>query len=259
MRIAEPEEIRLVEDNLSDPAIQQELREIEESLAELSLKLDKPVPSSVKANLDLLLFGATENTAVEEKKIVVEEPKVIQMTPTKTSNFRYLAVAASIALLVSVGLNMFQFMNYQEVKDKMAQLESSNTVLAGEVKVVKQDLTFVGAISDFFQKGDIKTIQLAAVPNREGNAVLYCDMKSGKVAVKPANLPALSNEYQYQLWALVDGKPVDLGMIPNDSVGKDQLAMFKSIKGMQAFAITKEVYGGKPAPTMEELVVMGAV
>lgn len=254
MRVATPDEIRLVEESLHDPLVAQEIREIEESLADLSLKLDKPVPAKVKADLDKLLFGAEVN----EVEPVVSEPKVIQLE-SRNSGFKWLGAAASVALVVSLGLNGYQYMSNQEMKNKMAEMESANTVLAGEVKVVKQDLTFYGAVADFFQKGDIKTINLAAVPNREGSAIVYCDMQSGKVAIKSKSLPALSNEYQYQLWALVDGKPVDLGMIPNDSVGKDQLAMLKSIKGMQAFAITKEVYGGKPQPTMEELVVMGAV
>ncbi len=263
MRVATPEEVRLIEDNLSDPTIQQELREIEDALADISLKLDKPVPASVKANLDQLLFGDTAEqtipTPTAEVKPVTQtqaEPKVIEMKP-KNQAFRWMAAAASIALVASVGLNLFQFMNYQEIKNKMASLESTNNALIGEVKVVREDLTFIGAVADFFQQGDVRSVELDAVPNRSGKAMLYCDLKSGKVAIKSSELPAIGNEYQYQLWALVDGTPVDMGMIPNGAVGKDELTMLKSVKGMQAYAITKEVYGGKPTPNLAELVVMG--
>ncbi|HEX4887838.1 MAG TPA: anti-sigma factor, partial [Luteibaculaceae bacterium] len=97
------------------------------------------------------------------------------------------------------------------------------------------------------------------MPNKQGRAMLYCDLKTGKVAVKPMGLPALDNQHQYQLWALIDGKPVDMGMIPNDMIGKDQLAMLKSVQGAQAFAITREPFGGKAEPTIEEMIVMAKV
>lgn len=255
LRIATPEEIGMVEDHLSDPEVVQELNQIHEVLADLSLSMEKEVPVGVKSNLDKLLFGEELNATERE---TAPEVKVIQL-PSSGSNLRWLSMAASVAVLISVGLNLFQFASYKEVKGKMAELESSNTVLASEVKVVRQDLGVYGAITDFFQNGDIKTIELTAVNNKEGKAMLYCDMKSGMVAVKPSDLPALSDDYQYQLWALIDGVPVDMGMIPNNAVGKDQLAMLKSVKGMQAFAITKEEFGGKPSPTLSEMVVMGKV
>lgn len=261
MHVATPEEIRLVEEALVDPVIAQELEEIRDTLADFSIKMEKPVPASVKANLDRLLFAeeAATHTTEPAPQVQAPEPKVIQMNTSSGSKFRFLAAAASLALLISLGANTYQFMSYQQVRDRMAELESSNTVLAGEIKVVKQDLGFYGTISNFFEKGDIKTYELAAVGEKQGKAVVFFDAKTGKVAIKATELPELSNEYQYQLWALVDGKPIDMGMIPNDSVGKDQLAMLKSVKGMQAFAITKEPYGGKPSPTLEEMVVMGKV
>lgn len=253
---ATPEEVRLVEANLHDHEVKKELTEIEDALQALAFKLERPVPASVKMNLDQLLF------AEESSPIIKEEPKVISLQERKASGgaLRFLSIAASIALVVSLGLNFIQYANYKEVKDQMAQMEATNSVLAGEVRVVKQDLDFYGTISDFFQRGDIKVVKLAAAPTRDGNsAMVYYDAESGKVAIKADGLAAIDNQHQYQLWALVDGKPVDLGMIPNDSVGKEQLAMLKSVKGMQAFAITKEIYGGKPTPNLEELMVIGNV
>ncbi len=249
MGAATPDEIALVEAHLADPLIKQELDEIEQALLGVAFKLEKNVPESVKNNLDAVLFGNEQTTNTEETRVVPMVPKTIN----------WMARAASVALIVSVGLNLFQFVQHGETKDKLAALESTNTVLAGEVRVVRQDLDFYASISDFFQRGDIKMIKLDAVKDRTGDAMLYMDAKSGKVAIKANHLPVLDNEHQYQLWALVDGKPVDMGVIPNDMLGKDQLAMLKSISGMQAFAITKEPYGGKPSPTLEELVVMGNV
>jgi len=251
MGAASPEERALVEANINDPLIRQELSEIENALINVAVKMEKDVPADVKNKLDATLFGTETNHQAAN-----QETKVIPMTPVKVN---WMARAASVALLLSVGLNLFQFVKHGETKEKLAAIENTNTVLAGEVKVVKQDMIFYETISDFFQRGDIKMIQLDAVNNKQGDAMIFMDAKSGKVAIKANHLPVLDNDHQYQLWALVDGKPVDMGVIPNDVLGKDQLAMLKSISGMQAFAITKEPYGGKASPTLEEMVVMGNV
>ena len=74
------------------------------------------------------------------------------------------------------------------------------------------------------------------------------------------NLPQAAPEKQYQLWAIVDGKPVDAGMVEEsaDASGKLLLKMH-NIPEAQAFAITLEKKGGSPTPTMEAMFVVGKV
>ena len=62
---------------------------------------------------------------------------------------------------------------------------------------------------------------------------------------------------QYQLWAIVDGKPVDAGMVEIDP-GK-ALHRMKNIPKAEAFAITLEKAGGSPTPTLTAMFVMGKV
>ena len=72
------------------------------------------------------------------------------------------------------------------------------------------------------------------------------------------SLPAAPQGKQYQLWSIVDGKPLDIGMIDNAFTGK-VLKMKNTKAGSAAFAITLEKEGGNPTPTMEEMYVMGKV
>ena len=58
---------------------------------------------------------------------------------------------------------------------------------------------------------------------------------------------------QYQLWAIVDGKPVDAGVI-NNCIG---LCKMKKIDHAEAFAITLEKEGGSPTPTLNRNVCNG--
>ena len=72
------------------------------------------------------------------------------------------------------------------------------------------------------------------------------------------SLPTPAQGKQYQLWAIQDGKPVDLGMLPSVATN-DTLLKMKTIENPQAFAITLEQEGGVPSPTMSEMYVMGGI
>jgi len=54
---------------------------------------------------------------------------------------------------------------------------------------------------------------------------------------------------------MVDGKPVDAGVIGNC----EGLCKLKNIPSAQAFAVTLEKAGGSPVPTMSSLYVMGSI
>ena len=69
-------------------------------------------------------------------------------------------------------------------------------------------------------------------------------------------MPMNDKEHQYQLWALVKGKPVDLGVFDKtpDSAAMKEM---KPIAYADAFAVTLEPRGGSPSPTMDEMMVIG--
>ena len=57
------------------------------------------------------------------------------------------------------------------------------------------------------------------------------------------NLPQPPSEKQYQLWALLDGQPIDLGVFDYDVREKRLLVRMKNVQNAQAFAITLERRG----------------
>ncbi|HEY4654886.1 MAG TPA: anti-sigma factor, partial [Cyclobacteriaceae bacterium] len=61
---------------------------------------------------------------------------------------------------------------------------------------------------------------------------------------------------QYQLWGIVDGKPVDAGVFDSDA---DGLIPMQRIRGASAFAVTIEPRGGNQQPTLSTLQVIGNV
>jgi anti-sigma-K factor RskA len=65
------------------------------------------------------------------------------------------------------------------------------------------------------------------------------------------NLPQAPTGKQYQLWALFDGKPTDLGVFDLDVQQKRLLVKMKNVQNAQAFAITLE-QRNRPNPEVPE-------
>ena len=71
-------------------------------------------------------------------------------------------------------------------------------------------------------------------------------------------LPQPPKGMQYQLWVMQDGKPVDMGVLPNSIANTPAMQKVNmSVTSGQAFAISLEKEGGSPTPTMQNIYVMG--
>ncbi len=100
-------------------------------------------------------------------------------------------------------------------------------------------------------------IKMPGIAGKEDNlATLYWNTKNKDVYVMLNKLPVPAKGKQFQLWALVDGKPVDAGLLNSECQG---VCKMKNIPKAQAFAITLENEGGSPAPTMQQMYVLGKV
>jgi anti-sigma-K factor RskA len=78
-----------------------------------------------------------------------------------------------------------------------------------------------------------------------------------EIYIDPSNLPEAPEGKQYQFWAIVDGKPVNGGIITTEINGKKvHVQKMKSFGSAQAFAVSIEDAGPeKPVPS--EVVAMG--
>lgn len=153
--------------------------------------------------------------------------------------------AASVAVLFGLA-----YMGY-EVGSKSAQIESiakNNTELTTKVTALEEMNSLIM---------NSKRIELKGVENHPTMLADVYWHTSKKVFLEMKNLPAAPTGMQYQLWAIVDGKPVDMGMYA--AKADSTIQEMKSVDNAQAFAITLEKEGGNPTPTMEEMYVMGTI
>jgi hypothetical protein len=173
---------------------------------------------------------------------------------------RYLTAAAIVLLLISTGLNFYFFNQYKSYNSLYDQLLASQTELASHNQIMQTRLLDYEKAIAMMKDPNMAIIKMPANPkgpDPSSVTTVYWDTVSRDVYLAVNQLPQPSADQQYQLWAMVDGKPVDAGVFDiKDGPG---LIKMKNVPRAQAFAITLEKKGGSPIPTMEKLYVIGKV
>ena len=161
----------------------------------------------------------------------------------KTSWLKYVAAASIILLAGSLYYNISLYN-----KNKTLQGNYDNTV--AKLNDMEKDMQII------WQNPNIKMASLKGMEISPASyATVYWDTTSHDVYLIVNNLPVPASDKQYQLWAIFNSKPVDLGVF---NIKKERLLIqAKNTQGAEAFAITLENKGGSPNPTMEKLYVMG--
>lgn len=176
-----------------------------------------------------------------------EPAKVIGISPI----WKYAAAASVILLLGSVLLNLNY---YNKLETASAALSESRQ----ELIAANNKLDTVNADMSVIQNKNSKAVSLEGLPAAPDAAAKIFWMKNtGEVYIDPSNLPEAPAGKQYQLWGIVDGKPVDGGMIITSAKDKKyRIQKMKTFGKAEAFAITLETEGGNPTP-QGEMYVLG--
>lgn len=241
------------------PEVKTELDQIEIDLGNIADSLQVIPSDNVKAGF----FNAI--TFSDEKIIaptaVKQEGKVIGISQKPTNFYKY-AFAASLALLVVSIIALININNsLNNSKQQIIALQSSNQNFANKVNYLDQQVIKTTNALDMYSNPDVKMVKLEGTANAKGSKIMVAfNPKTSKVGLdmKSMDMPKNDSEHQYQLWALVDGKPVDLGVF--DAEGSE--IGFKNMKDIgqaQTFAVTLEPRGGSINPTMEKLMVVGNI
>ncbi len=224
--------------------IEQARIDFEQSL-ELQLMRDAIAPpSAIKERIFQSLDTSVSNISYQE----TEESQ----TPVRRMNAWKWVAAASVLLLAGASYWAFH------INDKYQNLQQANTELKNQLdhstaRVVELDKT-----AQTLKNPDLKTATLQGTSiSPRSFANVYWDSTTKDVWLLVNNMPAPVSEKQYQLWALFNGKPIDLGVIEPNIWQEKLLVKMKNVQGAEAFAITLEPQGGSTSPTMEKMYVIG--
>ena len=238
----------------------QERRAVESSIAlypELKAELQQ-----VEAVQEKFLTDASIQPSLNVKNILIQ--KLFQeKAPSKTfemesSTWWKYSLAASIVLtLVSSFLAYRYYYKWRASEDNLLTLLEQNQRMASEYNTVNQWLDKIEADLKITNNPSFKRTVLSGTQNApEALAYIYWNEKTKDVYLSIEKMKVLTRFNQYQLWAIVDGKPVDAGVFDSTFSG---LLKMKNISGAVAFAVTIEPRGGKAAPSLETMQVIGNV
>lgn len=238
------------------PAIKAELNEIERSLQAYAEENALEPPENLRGRiLNSLVTNLGDDRNFKSAGIEEQEKgaEVIPISRASSNNFFKYAFAACLALLlVSIAALVSVYNKLQQSNNIVASLQSQNQHFTNRVNLMDKELSI-------FRDPSFKLLKLQGTAKAPSSAltVAWSPVKK-KVMIDMANtnMPVNDKDHQYQLWALVGGRPVDLGVFDADTTSKDMVEM-KSIASADAFAVTLERRGGSPTPTMDQMMVIG--
>lgn len=165
------------------------------------------------------------------------------------NNWRWLAAASIAVTLLSGVINLVLYNRLQDTQAQLAAAEKEQTVLAASYKQSNDKVSELEQQLAFTADPAMPRIMLSGMSTaKDASMLVVWDPAKKVVALGAKNLPAVPADKDLQLWAIVDGKPVDLGLISMDSSGPVITKEIPDITGPQAFAITLEDKGGHPQP-----------
>jgi anti-sigma-K factor RskA len=235
------------------PEIHSELLSIQNALEQLAQQEAVNPPARIKDSIfDAIDRLETEPSTQKVKDISADNSDAL----TFTKNNNIFRSAAAILFLISAGLGYLLFSAKRDVSNFSDDLANVKKEIENKESVLQNKKSEIAILKD----KAFQMITMNGIPAKDSSyqANIYFNKSNQEVYVTLANLPKPAAGKQYQLWAIADGKPVDLGMVALENTDSI-LQKMKSIRNPQAFAITLEKEGGVPSPTMDEMYVMGGV
>ncbi len=230
------------------PEIKAELEEIENAIGQYATEHSVQPPSYLK---EKIVINITGNKA---SPVTAKEPVI--RTLNQSAKPAFWSIAATVLILVSTSFAVYFAVKVNKMDSDMDTVSQANTELTDSLKALTSNITQMQSDLAVLKDPMYKIVELKGlkVAPQAKAMVCWCP-EDKKVYVEIDNLPPTPQGMQYQLWAIVDGKPVSEGML---TMGNG-LHPMKDVENAQAFAVTLEKAGGSPTPNMDAMYVMGTI
>jgi anti-sigma-K factor RskA len=251
------------------PEVKQEISAIELAMEEYAIQhAVQPSLGLENKILEKIALTTVTSTDVSEN-ITPPAPQEIKTLPlypegyeSKLKTLRIALVACAVLLIVA-GIALYSaHTELGTAKEQIIALNQDKQKFANTVNYMKETNQELQTIADMPNDPDWKIVKLAGTKMApQAKMMVYWHTSGRHVMVDNSKmgLPQNDQAHQYQLWALVNGKPVDLGVFDVKADTTHILLKMKEIGSAQAFAVTLEKRGGVASPTMDQMIVMGGV
>jgi anti-sigma-K factor RskA len=189
------------------------------------------------------------------KAVTHQDDDHIKSLPVSRVNsfYKYAFAACLTLLLISVYGLVNLYSKLQDSNTQLTALQADKIRIANQVNLMDSQL-------DMYRDTTYKVLRLKGLPKTPSAAMILAWNSVSKkvmVDVQSIKLPKNDKQHQYQLWALVNGKPVDMGVFDAPAADTAGVKEMKSIASAAGFAVTLEPMGGSINPTMDHMVVIG--
>ena len=252
---------KIIEEGLLEKYVLGSLSEQEEALIESVLSEDVELKRELQvfeAELELIGF---EN-AIEpsshirdqlSKRMAVpgnDSKSEIRPAPSNSLQSGKLLIAASLAALFALG-SFWLYTQWQSSLEDFQNLQQQTVVLQERLNNLESrysatqeryvSISTPGVIPLYLKGNDISP---------QSSMIAYINHENKSVVVNTLGLQPLDADQSYQLWADVDGKMINMGLLPQD----EEYIPVRYIDKAESLNITIEPVGGSEHPTVENLI-----
>lgn len=236
-------------------------REVDEAINEFSLAVEKKAfenaikpPPELKSKIISAIYQEDEFSNDMGQGTKEDHAKIVPFATIRS--WRMAAAACAILFIVSAAFNFYLYSLYTDRDEAYQALLSERQTLQANNQVYETQLKEWQAAAAMIANPAMSMIKMQSTKGKDDAATVFWNTQNKDVYVMINKLPEPKQGKQYQLWAMVDGKPVDAGVL---DPGCSSVCKMKNISKAEAFAITLEKEGGSPIPNLKALFVMGNV
>lgn len=226
---------------IENPELLLETKENEEALIGYANEFSQTPPPSLKAKVmgDIAALNNKQKTVTPSAPIVKKQ-------------MNWYGIAASILLCVSVGLGYLVVQKNAKIEDLSAKIVANDLQLASHNAEFS---SYRETLNSLYQN-DVQQVKLKSTDTTKNVFATFFYNKSKKqLLIHQGNLEARTDGMQYQVWALIDGKPISAGVF-DAAPNSDSLKVISTDLNAQLFAVSIEKQGGAETPTPERIILI---
>ncbi|NNC94749.1 MAG: anti-sigma factor [Chitinophagales bacterium] len=242
------------------PEIKEELIRLQQTMEGFAMANALEPPPGLKASILEAIDGVEQETGREDEN---KELKVIHRAPEATGRsipaYWRTAAAASIILLIgAIFLWQSTIGELNNTRTQLSDLTNSKQNLENRIAELESENEESEYLNTLLADNATKRVAMPGTDNSPESFVsVFWNTESEEVFLKVTDLPVPTEDKQYQLWAIVEGQPQDMGVFELDLASESLQAMPYKVKNADAFAITLEPKGGSESPTLSAMYVLG--
>ena len=224
------------------PELRQEVEQIEDALRELSSAAAPYEPQGLLLSL--------------KEKIGSKKKSKLRISRN------YAAIAGwAASILLLIGLFMMYNAN-QDLNERLTALELEQTELKTQIVEAREDAEKTEQLLDALRTRNIERVQLQGQDYApSAYATAYWNKDRDLTYIDVQDLPAPPEGMVYQVWSLKLNplSPSSIGILEDFEENSSKIFVVDNKYDSEAFGITLEPTGGSESPTLEKLIVLGAV